>query len=204
MDETNDSTNRSMAALSREDLWRFLQMTLEEERHYNSLHHTVLAFFTGLISAVLTATVAGLLQATTWFAVAAIAVGPAVMLALCRIADFGTSRFYQRFLEAITMRAKAEQALGLSNRPNYPPSNHGIPPMWTEEPLIPIRHLRSRSQYSSSDEFVRGQLDRGGDRRTTKRMLRAFALIAWVLLAVVVVRVLWLAILVNRVQQSGV
>ena len=73
-----------------------------------------------------------------------------MIISISIIALEGTHRFYQRFLESVSMKAKIEQILGLTEVIPDNNCNH----YWKNESMIPQRHVRSRKVSDSSDEFI--------------------------------------------------
>ena len=131
------------------DLEKLLENSQKEEQFFLDAHQKVITFYSTLITAVLSATIAGVATAPKErpecyiFLLA----GPLMAIALAEIAKRGTSRFYRRFLEAVTMCAKLEQALGLTKRNVMAPNKDDY---WPFEQLIPDRWLKSRKGISVS------------------------------------------------------
>ncbi|MBN1359494.1 MAG: hypothetical protein JW993_02830 [Sedimentisphaerales bacterium] len=92
----------------------FYKICVDEEHDFLAEHQKRIAFYTGLLSAVLTLTVGGYLEASAWYHFAALGLGGLLLAAVSVIAKAGTRRLYQRFLETVTTRAKLEQDLGFS------------------------------------------------------------------------------------------
>lgn len=150
-----------MATTEKEDarLLRLYELTIQEHHYYSRTHQDRIAFFSGILSALLTATGAGFLQASEWYHFAFLCVGPILICAISEIAIRGTSRMYRRLLETITVRAKIEQELGLT-RPE--PGAASTPDSyWQLEPLIPQRPLDDRRESESSDDFIKTRRPKG-------------------------------------------
>ena len=92
----------------------FYRISVEEEHYFLKEHQNRVAFFSGLISAVIALMLGGFLKATTWFHFLILVPGGFLLAAVSLIAKNGTQRMYQRFLEAVTTRAKLEHDLGFS------------------------------------------------------------------------------------------
>jgi hypothetical protein len=125
---------------------QLLPLAWEQEKYFLEEVHRRLVFFGSLLPALLGATVAGVLSATEWFHFLAIGVGPLVILMVGRAARDAMKRSSRRFLEAVTLRAKCEHALGMTNpRPGPGRST------WVEtESFVCGRHLRGRLSLQSA------------------------------------------------------
>jgi hypothetical protein len=142
-----------------EDLLKLYQLVLDEEHHYNEAHQSRIAFHMGLITAIFTGIGAGFFLASDWYHFLALCSGPVLIFFVARNAEDATHGLYQRFLEAVTVRAKIEQELGLTEpRSSAPDSPHTY---WASEPITPSRHIATRSEYGSSREFVDAYSRRG-------------------------------------------
>lgn len=138
------------------DYERLLENCEKEEQFFLEAHHKRVAFYSSVISAVLAATIAGVTKAPEGLSeyYLLLLAGPVIAVALARIARDGTFRFYQRFLEAVTMRAKLEQALGLTKPGTLPSKANDY---WKDEPLIPKRYLDAREDKNAltSEDFIK-------------------------------------------------
>jgi hypothetical protein len=164
--------------MSEPDLQKLLETKIQEEHYFLEAHQKRIAFYFSVVTAILAATVAGAINASSPEHYLLLLPGPLLVLALAKIARFGTFRFYQRFLETVTMRAKLEQALGLT-RPHTIRNEEAD--YWPEEALIPGRHIRSRKACESSDAFIEkhGNL---GYQKATHSLLSVVQVIAVCLL----------------------
>ena len=131
------------------DLERLLESAVGEEHDFLEAHQRRTQFYSSLISAVLAATVGGALQANEPVHFYMLLTGPVLVISLSVLALGGTFRLYQRFLEAVVLRAKLEQALGLHDL-----RNQGEGCYWRGEPLLAPRHLKARKKFSESQAFV--------------------------------------------------
>ena len=154
-----------------EKLLKLYELAINEEHHFLDQHQSRVAFYSGILSALVAGIVAGLFHASEWYHVAILCAGPVLIFTISTIAMDGTFRLYQRFLEAITIRAKIEQELGLtiSSSGNVTGSDF----YWRSEPIIPLRHIESREGCESSDAFIK-QYSTKGYHLWTLRLLRVF------------------------------
>lgn len=166
---------------------RLYELALQEEQHFDKMHHDRIAFYAGLLSALTTAALIALMSLleneVTWLSLLLLLPLPLLLYAIAGGAVDGTGRVYLRFLEAIALRAKLEQDLGLTDEGqpvDTPPRRY-----WVSESYVLTRYLESRTGFQSSDDFVRRQMS-GGYRAVVVRMFRIFQ-IASVLAAVLIV-----------------
>jgi len=110
-------------------------------------------------------TIAGLFQVSEWYHYLFPITGPFLIFLVSSIAIRGTFRIYRSFLEAITMRAKVEQGLGLTRPPSQ--EDEQTREYWQSERFIPDRYIESRNGYPTSQEFVKGRSELGYHRWTT-------------------------------------
>lgn len=155
-----------MAPMENEKLLKLYELAINEEHHFLDAHQARVAFFSGILSALFAGTAAGLFQASEWYHFAILCIGPVLIFVVSRIAIDGTFRLYQRFLEAVTVRAKIEQELGLTKRRSG--NADATDSYWQPEPIIPLRHIESRKRYKSSDAFVTGYSTKGYHRWTVR------------------------------------
>jgi len=160
-----------MAGIENEKPLKLYELAINEEHHFLDAHQNRVAFYSGILSALVAGTVAGFFQASEWYHLAFLCIGPVLILVLSTIAIDGTLRFYQRFVEAVTIRAKIEQELGLTEEHSVNTNVSGS--YWRSEPIIPLRHIESRKKYESSDAFIKEHL-KGGYHLWTIRWFRGF------------------------------
>ena len=160
------------------ELMRLLELTHAEEQYYLEAQQKRVAFYSSLVSAVLAATIGGAMNASEPLHFFLLTIGPLLVFTLSEIALDGTFRLYQRFLEAITIRAKLEQALNLTLPQHAPKREHCY---WTGESLIPDRHRESRLEMGSSNEFI-DRMKHKGYQQITRLLLRSFQGAAIILL----------------------
>lgn len=162
------------------DKLRLLEISISEEHYFIDAHQKRINFYSSLISAILAATIAGTMKATRSIDFLLLCVGPILISFLSWTAKKACLRFYQRFLEAITVRGKLEAELGFAEK--FTNENAAY---WKGEPLIPTRHLNDRKESGNSESFVRGHVSRG-DPSGPPRLFTAFLLIGVVLLIALV------------------
>ena len=97
------------------DLYKVIS---DEEHKALESHQARVAFITGLVSAIFAATIAGIFQAKAVAHYVVLLIGPLLIVGLSWLGIRISRQFYERFLSAITMRAKFEQALGLTATPH--------------------------------------------------------------------------------------
>jgi hypothetical protein len=151
----NAVTPGGPSGLRPENVLKLYEIACEEEKSFLEAHQNRVAFFAGLLSTVLAATLAGFFQAGAAYQLAGLLAGPVIIVALARLATGATERFYRRFLEVVTVKAKLQHQLGLL----LPRDGQGK--WWMDEPLVPTRHLTSRAENQSSDEFIKARLKSG-------------------------------------------
>lgn len=81
-----------------EKLLKLYELAINEEHHFLDAHQNRIAFYSGVLSALVAGTVAGLFHASEWYHLAILCVGPVLIFVVSRIAIDGTFRLYQRFL----------------------------------------------------------------------------------------------------------
>ena len=150
------------------DFHKLLQLAVEEEHWALDTHQNRVAFYTSFISAILAITVAGFIQVGESIHYWILLIGPLVTFVISIIALDGTFRFYQLFLEAVSIRAKCEQAIGITD-PKQIPKNP--PEYWKDESLLPDRHLNARGSTPSSSKFISQHLSLGYQRPTRRLFL---------------------------------
>jgi len=139
------------------DLLQLYSTAKSEEFHFLNAHHSRVAFYAGLLTTLLAATLGGLANATETLHYGLILFGPAVSILVIITAFSGTWRPYRRFLEAVTVIAKLEERLGLTKGPLHPKGSK----WYQTEPLVPDRFAKSRDQAVCSEKFVSMHRRRG-------------------------------------------
>ena len=159
----------------RDRLLKIYELIINEEHHYIKTHQSVISFYSGIITALVAGIVVGVFQASEWYHLGFLCVGPLLIFVVSTIAIRGTFRAYQRFLEAITIRAKIEQELGLTMQRSKNTNRTDL--YWQSEPIIPICHIESRKRYKSSDAFIT-DLSKKGYHLWTIRLFQGFQLLS--------------------------
>lgn len=137
-------------ALEPDDLWKLLQIAVDEEYMYIKENQNRTALYAGFVMTILGASVAGTMEAKASFHWYILAAGPVVAGVLSFIGIKSAGRFYQRFLEALSIRAKVEADLGLADRP--PPAIAAVRPYWANKPYAAPRWLEGRRKPEWEDE----------------------------------------------------
>ncbi len=162
---------------NQEHTLRLYDLAVREEHYFLDAHQERVAFYAKVVLLLIAATVVGVFLASQWYHFAGLCAGPILVYALSNIARDGCLRFYRRYLEAVTHRAKLEQDLGLTQpRPDAETDGDTY---WANEPIIPSRHVTSRKRYRSSEEFLRSSMKRGFH-RWTARLFHGFELFSGV------------------------
>lgn len=154
------------------------QLIAEEERAFLEAHQTRVKFFTTIVTAILAATIAGVTKVSVWYYIAILGIGPLLAIAVAWIAIKGTNRLYWRWLWSITIRAKLEQRLGLTE-PQHVPVKPGS--YWSAEPIVSPKHIESRQKCTTSVEFFE-RFKHAGYNHWTKCLFLGFICISGILL----------------------
>ena len=155
--------------LQNSDLLDLYKTIVEEEHYFAREHQSRIEFYVSIISALMTVTVAGAFKAASWYQYLFVTVGPILIFVVSEIAIGGTFRLYQRFLESITMRAKIEQIIGLTEEAAHQSEDE----YWPLEPIIPMRYLKARRESASSEEFIE-KFSKAGYHRNSMYLFRGF------------------------------
>ena len=154
-----------------EFLQKQYELACTEERVQFGLYLKSIAFYFGLVSALLGATVAGALQVKVGFQALLLLTGPSLTFIAAHLGETASSRIYLGWLEKITVRAKLEQALGYT-QPNNLQNGY-----WINEPLMATRHLKDRNNAQTSWDFVlRGR--NAGYNKSTRQLFIASSFVA--------------------------
>ena len=152
-----------MKKLDNKELLELYKSTIDEEHFYLEAHQKRANFFTGIISTLIGVSIFGLIQLSVdtnsvWYHFIILLFVPLLIVIISEIGKKGTFRFYQRFIETVTVRAKIEHELGFTNNRLVTPKSKD---WWKFEQIIPPRHLEKRSDYNSSEEFVKDKKHSG-------------------------------------------
>lgn len=164
------------------NLEKLLEIEIKEEQHFLEAHQKRVAFYSSILSAILAATIAGAMKATSGIHYTLLLAGPVLIFAIAHIARDGTFRIYQRFLEAVTIRAKIEQVIGLT-KPISELSHDAE--YWVDEPFIPSRHMQARRKENSTEDFIEAS-KRLGYHRSTRNLLYTFQIVGFFILIVLI------------------
>ncbi|MBW1811945.1 MAG: hypothetical protein JRJ87_27420 [Deltaproteobacteria bacterium] len=165
--------------LTQDELLDVYKTTVQEMHNFLRGHQTRVNFFMGILSVVFAGTVAGVFKASSWYHVAFLTIGPVIIIALAQIAINGVFRLYQQFLEIVTVRAKLEQVLGLTEPPEKLSAT--MDTYWQGEPILAARHLKSRCEYPSSEKWLDHHRNLGYH-RWTRQLFRGTQLVGCLLL----------------------
>jgi hypothetical protein len=171
-----------------EKLLRLYDLEIKREYCWVTEHQKRIAFFTGLISALVGGTVAGLLKADAWYYWTVLAMGPIIIVGVAKTARQGSDRVYKRWLETITTLMKIEKDLELADPRNSEP---GEQDNWVaSEQFITKTHLDSRTgdEFKTSEEWV----DYHRTKKTTYQgaansLFQYATRLGWILFGIVVV-----------------
>jgi hypothetical protein len=166
--------------------FEFYKVLRNEQISWLNLHREHAQHYLTFIAAVFAVTLGAVYQIkdNPWLLLAT-AIGPVVNILLCANASQVCDRFYQRFLEGITIEAKLETLLGFTSpRSGIGVSSESSMPFPQDQYILPERWLESR-QYGTAAQFVETNMD-GGANRLMRRVFRLL-LIANIALAVAIV-----------------
>jgi hypothetical protein len=174
LDESSQERNYSVAPAIAPELRSFYidlyKLVVDEVHKYHTLHHQRVLYFSGLVTTILGGVFLGLVKSTIWYHYAFVAVGLLLLVQVCEVGRVGIAGAYRLLLEAITMRAKLEQAL-LLTEPGWSATRSTDSAYWQAEPLIPSRHLEDRRQFSDSSAAWQAHFLAEGNQRWPVRFL---------------------------------
>jgi len=156
--------------------------SIREAHFYTQTHHSRIAFYVGVVTAIVGITGVGLFRATEWWQFGLMALGPLLIIMICFIGSAATFRMYQRLLEAITVRAKIEQLLGLTTVGRFGFTKGGY---WQSEPIVPVRHIKDRCEDDSSGDFIANRVE-GGYRGPAKKLFLTLQVLSIILIGIIV------------------
>lgn len=162
------------------ELWKQYYVN---EVAYLDLHFKYANWYSAFFIALFAAYIVGLSQYYTSLASIFFLALPILVIVLAQLARKAMDRFYQRFLEAVTMLAKLEKLLGLDGPIQAKSNVKSLMDLWPEDKrFIPERHYRSRyAEEKSSREFVKKGMKLGANRIVRNTFL-VFQIIAVLLL----------------------
>lgn len=177
-----------MADEQGEKLLKLYELAVNEEHHFLDAHQKRVAFYSSILSALVAGIFAGLFRSSEWYHLAILCVGPILVFVVSKVGIDGTFRLYQRFLEAVTIRAKLEQELGLTKKRSV--NTNATDSYWQSEPIIPLRHIESREGYESSDAFIKEHSTKGYHLWTI-RLFRGFQWVALLMFVAILSLAIW-------------
>ena len=138
------------------DRIKIYEIIIDEEHYFSSQYDNRLSFFLKIISTFVGVTIVGFFKALNPVHYIFLFAGPIIILFTSKLAKESLSRTYQRLLETITMRAKIEQDLGLTQTRDIKREEY-----WFHESYIPQRFLKNRSKFDSSQSFIDYYIKKG-------------------------------------------
>ena len=157
-EESDKSRNEKPYKLCEEKLYKLYSLEIENQKYFLSEHQKRVSFYIGLISALVVATVVGVMKSEEWHDFIVLILGPITIIIISLIAILGANRFYLSFLESITTIRKIEHDLGLLKKRNQNPGDEND---WAaNEYYIPKRYKES-TEYPKckySDEWVKAHM----------------------------------------------
>ncbi len=186
---TSNNNEKSPSPESYKDkLFSLYKITIDEEHFFLEAHRKRVAFYMGIITGLLAGVITGLFKAEIWYEFLALIFGLALIFFISRIAKRNCENLYKRFLGAITVRAKLEYKLGLTNS-NEKISNSPLF-RWCCEPIVRPHHIESRNKYSSSDNFIEGELSQKNSNNIWTKYIFTFFQVISVLLAALLIQII--------------
>lgn len=165
---------KNMKDLEKEDLLKLYEVIVQEERYFLSEHQNRINFFQRISAALFAGSVLGIYYFSLRLA-------PVLMLAqiatviIAWIGYKGVSKLYQRFLEAITTRAKIEHDLGMTTKRNEDINENK---WFIHEPYINSRYMKTRNDSSTtSGDWVQAH----------KRIKGSYDDTAWILFLTIII-----------------
>ena len=151
-----------------EKLYKLYLLNSKNEKYFLSEHQKRVSFYFGLISALIAASIAGVMKSDKWYYGFLLICGPIAIIVVSRLGKKGVNRLYQRFLESITTIKKIEHDFGLTIKRNKNPDDENA---WVaNECFLPCRYIKA-TKYNSSDEWVNNHMFFSEDKKgsTNKR-----------------------------------
>lgn len=140
-----------MTKPDKDTLLETYKVVISEEQFFNSLFENRLSFYTGLLTTVVTAIVLGFFYSTEIIHYIVLLFGPMILILISITGIKAGHRALDRLSRILTVRAKIEQALGLTVAHKF--SKESPEQYWGIEPIIDTDHLASRLEYKTSSEF---------------------------------------------------
>lgn len=166
-----------------EQVLQLYRLSVEEMRKYADIYHARIVWFTSILTAVIAATIAGLMKASIWYEYAIMIVCPLLIVGVTKIARHAIDHCYEVFLISVTVRAKYEQMLGLTYPPHYKVDSSDS--YWINESLVAPTHMKSRKEFqASSEQWIRARL-KDGDQTWANRFFVGGEIVGWLLIIVI-------------------
>jgi hypothetical protein len=186
-----------MIGLDTKDLLKLYEITIKEEHFHLESQQKRAIFFMGFISTLIGINIYGLIQVISYNNIFLLFLFLIVSFLIYMMALLGkksTSRFYNRFLNSVTTRAKIEEELGLTYPRKY--KNKDKASTWSNEPLIPTKYLDARFKYNDKDsqQFVIDK-ENEGYQRLINMMFNIFMLIGLGLLTIIFIGIFIITLL---------
>jgi hypothetical protein len=108
---------------------------------------------------------------------------------LCRIAITMCNRSYQAYLEGITIQAKLEPIIGLTDPRTPVTATNSLPQFSQDEYYLPERWLESR-HFATSEKFVGDGMKKGSN-RIIQQTFNVLALINFIMAIAIAIYKLW-------------
>ena len=141
--------------MDKEKLMELYQLTIQEAQYYLMSYEKRVVFFWKIVSGIFGGVALGIFKATLYYHFIILMIAPILLFFIADIAKKALYRDYLSFLECVTIRAKIESELELDKENNYKSS------IWENEPLIPMRYIKSRKKFDSSEAFVNNATNLG-------------------------------------------
>lgn len=180
-----------MKSLNYDQLIELYKITVQEKNDNLKNHHDRVAFYTSFFTAVMTLVFGGLLYTKNWYQYLFLCIGPLIIISISTIAKKTAIKTYQIYLETITICAKYEQLLGLTdgeiidtrikNQKNC---------YWQKEPIMVTRYLENRRKYKNSKDFVSSTISKGQLGIDTLNIYSLYKFISFLLLVILI----WISI----------
>lgn len=150
--------------MDKKEAFDFYKLIRGEEIPWLNLHRQYSQQYLTLISAIFAVSLGALYHfKEDPLLVLAVILGPFLNVLMCVIAIKMCNRFYQRFLEGVTIQVKIEPLLGLSNQREKKAEDDTVWPFPNDKYYLPERLLKSRNQRSSLD-FVNDHMKSGSNK----------------------------------------
>lgn len=159
------------------ELWR--QCSVDEVA-YLDLHFKYANWYSAFFIALLAAYVVGLSQYYKSFGSVLFLTLPLLVIVLAQLGKKAMDRFYQTFLETVTVLAKLEKLLGFDGAILPKSCAKSATVLWPKDKqLIPLRYVQSRydTKIESSEEFIERYLNLGAN-KTVHATFLAFQITA--------------------------